>query len=219
MSEQLNIDQIERKVWTSFFADGLWDIYLGLLLMAMGVNHILSRSDMPQGQVMAVFIGLEIAAALVLWFGKRLITRPRMGSVRLGQKAKARRVKARVLLLFSVVVGLILFAVGMVAQRQGLSFGNPGVVMPLVWAANMLLVFGLGGYFLRFPRLYVVAIMYAIAVPLDLTLSELTGRDLGAWAFLVPAVVILCMGGVVFWRFLRNYPVLAVGAEVNGNSS
>lgn len=219
MSEQLNIEQIERKVWMSFFADGLWDIYLGLLLLALGVNHFMSASDMPESQVLPIFIGLEVVAMLVLWFGKRLITRPRMGSVRLGQKAKVRRMKVRVLLLFSVVVGLILFVMAIVGYRQGADIRTIKFIMPAVWAANMLLVFGLAGYILHYSRLYVVAVMYALPVPLDFVLSELSGQDVGAWIFLVPAAIILGMGGLVFGRFLRDYPVLAAGKEANGNAS
>ena len=43
MTNHVDLKRLERKVWTSFFEDGLWDIYLGILLMAMsGVATILN---------------------------------------------------------------------------------------------------------------------------------------------------------------------------------
>ncbi|MCK4941573.1 hypothetical protein KAS45_05725, partial [candidate division WOR-3 bacterium] len=67
-------------------------------------------------------------------------------------------------------------------------------------------VFSLAAYFLRFHRLYLIGVMFAVGVPLDIVLREITQRDLSFVAFGIPALVILIMGAIVLARFLRKYP-------------
>ena len=41
MQPEINLKELERRAWRSVFQDGLWDIYLGLLLMAMAILTLL----------------------------------------------------------------------------------------------------------------------------------------------------------------------------------
>jgi hypothetical protein len=220
MTAEINLKEVERRAWRSFFQDGLWDIYLGLLLLAMGVSAWLSDQDISEVTHFAIYIPLLLLSMVVLWAGKRFITVPRMGRVKTGPKGKARKRKARVLLFFSVVVGLALFLVALAAYNHPAGWASLiEYLLPAVWALNMLIVFGLGAYFLEFNRLYLHGVLYALAVPVDFLVGELTGVRLGAIAFIVPALVILLVGGVVFFRFLRDYPLPkspAAGEALNG---
>jgi hypothetical protein len=220
MSQNLDLKAIERRAWKSFFQDGLWDIYLGLLLLAMGVSAWLSDQDIPETTLFTIYIPLLILAMVVLWAGKRFITVPRIGRAKVGPKGKARKRKARVLLFFSVVVGLALFLVALVAYNHPAGWASLLMyLMPIIWALNMLIVFGLGAYFLEFNRLYLHAVLYALPVPVDFLVRRLTGINLGYIAFTIPALVILLVGGVVFFRFLRDYPLPeapTAGEALNG---
>ena len=220
MSQNLDLKAIERRAWRSFFQDGLWDIYLGLLLLAMGASAWLSDQDISEVTHFAIYIPLLILSMGVLWAGKKLITIPRMGRVKIGSKGKARKRKARALLFFSVVVGLALFLVALAAYNHPAGWGSLiRYLLPTVWALNMLIVFGLGAYFLEFNRLYLHAMLYALAVPVDFLVRELTGINLGYIAFTIPALVILLVGGIVFARFLHDYPLPeppATGEALNG---
>jgi hypothetical protein len=220
MAAEINLKEVERRAWKSFFQDGLWDIYLGLLLLAMGVSAWLSDQDIPETTHFTIYIPLLILAMVALWAGKRFITVPRIGRVKIGPKGKARKRKARVLLFFSVVVGLALFLVALVAYNHPAGWASlVRYLLPAVWALNMLIVFGLGAYFLEFNRLYLHAVLYALPVPVDFLVRELTGVNLGYIAFTVPALIILLVGGVVLARFLRDYPLPeppAAGEALNG---
>jgi hypothetical protein len=208
MTAEINLKEVERRAWKSFFQDGMWDIYLGLLLLAMGVSAWLSDQDISEVTHFAIYIPLILLSMVVLWAGKRFITVPRMGRVKIGPKGKSRKRKARVLLFFSVVVGLALFLVALVAYKHPAGWASLiPYLLPAVWALNMLIVFGLGAYFLEFNRLYIHGVLYALAVPVDFLVREWTGINLGAIAFIVPALVILLVGGIVFLRFLRDYPL------------
>jgi MFS family permease len=205
VSQTISLREIEGKAWMSVFQDGLWDIYLGLLLLSMGMAAWLSDRGAPEGWYYGTYIALILLAMLVLRAGKRYVTVPRMGRFRPGPKGRARQRKAVILLALSVVVGAVVFALALALRGSRAGWLNPRILLGMGYTLNMLIVFSLGAYFLRFERLYLIGLMFALPVPLDIALSELAGIDLGCIAFVVPAAVILIVGAVVFVRFLREY--------------
>jgi hypothetical protein len=210
MSRDINLKELERKAWRSVFQDGLWDIYLGLLLMALAIYALLSKTKLPEAQQMVIYIGLMALSMLVLWAGKRFITLPRMGRVKFGPRGKTRRRKAAVLLAISVLVGALVSIVTSLGLKGNLSDGLPlHLVVPAAWALNMLVLFSLGAYFLDYDRLYLIGVLYALAVPILIWLDEFAGIKLGFIALAVPAGIILIVGLVVLVRFLRDYPLPA----------
>ena len=218
MSERISLKELERKAWRSFFQDGLWDIYLGLLLLGMGSGRLIRYTGLPEesGWSLLPNLAMSIVSMIFLWAGKRFITVPRMGRVKIGQKGKARKRKARMLVTASVLVGVVLFVIAMVARGNPPRRLNLTIVFPAVYVLNMLVIFSLGAYFLDFSRLYLIGVMYALPVPLDIALDEFVGIDIGFAAFAAPAAVILLTGAVLFIRFLRDYPVPTQGPSTGG---
>lgn len=206
MKQKIDLKQVERKVWKSFFEDGIWDIYLGMLLMAMAVGALLSDIGATNTTIIITYGCLVGAACVFLWLGKRFITIPRIGLVHFGPEAKVRKKKTSIIFAVSVLVGLIVFLMFVPTLKQSLFKTVPvDMIFPAIWVANMLIVFGLAAYFLRFHRLYLIGVMFAVCIPLDILLTELTNQDLTFVAFGLPALVILVVGGVVLARFLRKY--------------
>jgi len=208
MSTKINLKELELKAWTSYFQDGLWDIFLGLLLLAMAVWALLSDVGFSESLGMAIFIGLEVLAMLVLWAGKKIITVPRMGRVKFGPKRKAKLNWVRVVLLLSVLVGAGVFVAGLAIRGNLSERLNAAFFFPAAWIVNVIVVFSLGAYFLDFNRLYLIGVMYALPVPLDILFRKVADIDLSFIAFGVPAIVILIVGSVMLVRFLRDYPLL-----------
>ena len=208
MSTKINLKELERKAWTSYFQDGLWDIYLGLLLLAMAVWALLSDVGFSESWGMAIYIGLEVLAILVLLAGKKMITVPRMGRVKFGPRRKAKLNWVRVVLFISILVGAGVFVAGLAVRSDRPEWLNASFFLPAAWVVNAIVVFSLGAYFLDFSRLYLIGVMYALAVPLDIVFRKLADIDLSFIAFGVPAMVILITGLGVFIRFLHDYPLL-----------
>jgi hypothetical protein len=207
VSQNISLKELERKAWTSYFQDGLWDIYLGLLLLAMAIWALLSDVGFSESWGMTIFIGLEVLAMLVLWSGKKFITVPRMGRVRFGPKRKAKLNWVRVILLISVLAGAGVFVAALAMRGNRPEWLNGTFVFPAAWMVNAMVVFSLGAYFLDFKRLYLIGVMYALPVPLDIMFRKVADIDLSFIAFGIPAMVILIVGLVVFARFLREYPL------------
>lgn len=217
MSEKLNLRELERKAWRSFFDDGLWDIYLGLLLGSMGVSGLLDRSSLTEDWGMTIYIGLLALIMLAFWAAKRFITVPRIGRVKFGHQRKVRRFKTALVLFASVVFGLVVMLLTSATGRDG-STGFPGsALMPALWAINMLVVFGAMGYFLDFERLYFIGLMYAITIPLNEMLISFTGLRIGPYLFFACGALVVAMGIFFLIRFLRNYPIHQEGAHDNSH--
>ena len=208
MSEQkIDLKKLERKVWTSFYEDGIWDIYLGLLLSAIAVGAFCADTGLSENYSIFGHVGIIVFAILFLWFGKRFITVPRIGTVVFGPRGRARLTKAQILLAISCVSGLVAFL--LIASTIGNAMARPVMdyVVPLFWTVNMLVLFSLAAYFLNYRRLYMIGFLYAIAVPADKIMRQLLHIDLSVVAFGVPALIILIMGVVVLVRFIRKYSI------------
>jgi hypothetical protein len=208
MSQNISLKELERKAWTSTFQDGLWDIFLGLLLLAMAVWALLSDVGFSESLGMAIYIGLEVLAILVLLAGKKMITVPRMGRVKFGPRRKAKLNWVRVVLFISVLVGAGVFVAGLAVRSDRPEWLNASFFLPAAWVVNAIVVFSLGAYFLDFSRLYLIGVLYALPVPLDILFRKFTDIDLSFLAFGAPAMVILIVGLVMLVRFLRDYPLL-----------
>lgn len=205
MKDQIDLKALEKKAWKSFFDDGLWDIYLGLILALMGISSLLSHNTpLSQDQATLIYIGLMLTVMIAFWFSKRFIVAPRIGRVKF--KAKKRR-KISIVLFISVVVGLIAwwFTAGMtnVSPEQSANFKE---LFPLIFALNVLIVFGAIAYFTSFDRLYYIGVLFALPVPVDQWLFDSYGINLDHIAFLVPAAIIISVGVWYFIHFLNNYP-------------
>jgi uncharacterized membrane protein len=210
-----NLTDIEKKAYRSTFQDGIWDIFLGLILLILAVLALLSNRGMPEGQQMTVLIVLQAVALAVFIGGKKCITVPRMGFVKFGPQRKAKIKKSRIVLLASVVAGMVVFLVALLAMRS--SSAGPSRLMnfmPLAWVVNAIIVFSLLAYYLDCPRLYAYGVLFALPVPFDMAIKKFAGVNLSPVTFAVPATFMLAIGAVLLVRFLRKYPRSAEEADV-----
>ena len=207
MTQEINLKELEKKAFRSYHEDGVWDIFLGLIMMAIAVNASLTKIGVPELQTMIVLIGLEMVAIIFLIAGKKHITVPRIGHVKFGAMRRAKLTKMRIVLALSVIFGLVALVAGVAMHGDSSEFVRPGVLFPLGWMVNALIVFGLMAYFMDFPRLYIIGMLYAVTVPIAGALREFVKIDVGYIVFGIAAAIILVMGLVILSRFLRNHPL------------
>jgi hypothetical protein len=209
MSNQFDLKSIERRAFRSTFEDGLWDMYLGLVMAAMAVfMYRPARGYSPLNIILAVL--LTILAYNLYRAGKRHITLPRMGQVRFGPIRKRRKA-----VLAIVLGGLILLQVGVLLLTV---FGwlNPDVskeinttliqndLMDMVVASIGALFVGTGlslvAFFNDVPRGYYNAFVVSLAAFLMIWLNQPVYS-------LILASLVAIPGLVLFVRFLRKYPL------------
>ena len=72
MVDDVNLKEVEKKIFASYFNDGLWDIYGGLLLLGFGLG-------ITTGQTI-VLIGF-ILLAMIPPFVRKPLVMSRLGNV------------------------------------------------------------------------------------------------------------------------------------------
>jgi hypothetical protein len=206
MSPDINLKEIERKAFRSTFQDGLLDMYLGFLLLTMGMGPVLPSLDASIMWTLGILLMLNVLAWLAFWAGKKFITTPRMGLVKFGPQRKAKLKKTRAVLFLSALLGMITFVL---RAMWNVEWAARIPIPAYVWAAQAVVVFGLGAYFLDVSRFYAYGMLYAMPLPVGIVLLQNTGLPgLMFLPFGVSGVVMVLIGAVLFIRFLRDYPLL-----------
>lgn len=203
MTNKLDLKQLERRAWTSFFEDGLLDIFMGLVLLGAGIPAMLPEiftSELSQNAAAAV---LMVLGFLPYWAGKRFITVPRAGRAQFSKARRSRQTRVAMIYAISVVVGVVVFLMIML----GLSSSPPAWVqrlgvdgfLALGIGGWMFLILGLSSYFMGYTRGYVIAALYALAFGGTVLVHDPV-------MFVLAGLLAVLMGLVVFVRFLRRHP-------------
>ena len=189
MSEMINLQDVERRAWTLYFQDGLWDIFFGLLFLGTGLRNLTDN---------LWFYLLVLAGVLAIILGKRWITLPRLGQINYSPQRKARQNVVRYVVLAVMIFTAVVYFMGITGAETS--------EIPIGWVFVVLVpgVFLLMAYMLDFKRLY----GYAVLVAGFMVITELYGDPAAAWAQIVAGLVPLTVGIVLLVRFLRCYPVV-----------
>ncbi len=202
MTQQVDLGEAERKVYTSRYEDGLFDVCLGVVLIATSLPDLLPP-PLQQGPPRYAVYGLLCAAAFAAaWAGRRYVSAPRLGTVRLGPAGRVRQNRTRLALIGSLVFSVVLVAVTVAAPMANAGaplFASSAQVAALV-AAWMLVLFSLMAYIQGFARGYLIGALYALGLGLTEWLRD-------PWPAILCGVAVLLMGVGIFIRFMRNNPL------------
>jgi len=183
-----SLKEIERKAWTPYFEDGLWDIFLGAMLLISGIRSLTDN---------VWYTLLFLSLVLVLPLGKKLITIPCLGHVKFGPVRKLKQAKVIAVLVVSVIATFAL----LMLPNSGLALPPKMLISPMM-AAWIAVVFGMIAYYLDFWRLFAYGLLFAISE----VLSGLFGGYIGAMAQAISGIAVLLIGLFVLVRFLHKYP-------------
>jgi len=200
MSEMIDLRDVERRAWTLYYQDGLWDIFFGLLFLGGGLRALTDN---------LWFYLLVAAGILVFILGKRWITLPRLGQIQFSAQRKARTAVVRIVALGAMIVTAVIFI--LIVTGSDLSG------LPLNWLFVIMVpsVFLLMATMMDFTRLY----GYAVLVAVFTVLGEFVGNPAAAWAQIIAGLVPLAVGIVLLARFLRRYPVVDEAALAEGGDN
>jgi hypothetical protein len=208
------MDRLERDAFRKFHEDGLFDIYLGVLLAAMPTASLLSTVLASEALTLLVYGAAIMAIVGVYALLRRRVVRPRLGSFVPAAQRKRKIRLVRLVLAASVVLGLLLwwaFAAAAGGEDTLRAF------MPAIWFANAMLVFGAMAYFLDVPRFYIYGVLFGLPLALEAVLGTYFSVDLPLVVlFGVPALLMIAVGSVKLVHFLRDYPVRASEVDCGG---
>jgi len=191
MTLETDPKKIRRKVYMTLFEDGLWDVVLGLFLLAWGFAILFDLGWLP-GVGFVVFFYLALGL-------KQKITYPRIGYARPaeGRKQRSRAVIAGGVALLLGVMVFLLVVTGRMPQFLRDYF-------ELLFGTMLAIAVGLVGYWWGIIRWY----CYAGLVFVFAAFNHWLGLSFEL-SFVIPGGVILFYGVIVFVRFLRKYPTVS----------
>lgn len=202
MAEKINLKEIERRAYTSYYQDGLIDVFAGFFILSFGLWLIL---DMAWMGWMSFIVGTSLYAA-----AKRVFTIPRIGFVKFApHRVKALQTIALIVFSLSALLGVVAFM-----QTEG-----GGTPLWLLFAIeNYMLVIGVSvaasfcvvGYTFRIKRMYAYALLTLIMF--------VTGHFLYFplyYYMTLLGTLILLFGLTLLIRFVRRYPLS--GADTTGD--
>jgi len=197
MNQKINLKKLEKKAWTKYFEDGLWDIFFGIMLLTTVIRTITDN---------VWFTFLIFSGVLIMIAGKRYMTVPRIGLVKFGPEREMKRIKLIGIIGIAVIITFILFLAGN-------SINNPPKMMfSFIIAALVVVIFGFLAYYLEYFRLALYGILFAIGE----ILWSLFGESVGLMAMLAFGSTILIIGIITLVLFMRENPLPSEGA-MNGS--
>jgi hypothetical protein len=219
MHGDTDLKTLEKRAFKKFNEDGLFDIFLGVLLFLMPAAGQMDGL-FPENEAVALGALLLFYAALVLAFtlGRKRLVAPRLGSFTPSKPRRKRIHAVRAALSGSVLLGVAMwvFASSLSGgQADGrIDFLN---LLPLIWLLNATIVFGAMAFFLDVPRFYLYGPLFGVAVMLDIYSRTMFEYELSVFvAFGAPAAIIVAIGTYKLVRFLKDYPVRGNEVALDG---
>jgi hypothetical protein len=209
MTNQLNLKELERKAFRSTYQDGLWDMYMGLIVVWMALFIFRPEGGYQGWNIVWMVLAFTFSYVL-FWAGKRYITLPRMGQVTFGplRKKKAATLAFVLGALVAVQAVVVLLSVAgwknpEFGAKLSAFLGGESMERVLVAAIGSLFVgpsMIVIAYFNDFMRGYYIAVLMAAAVFLMILLNQ------PIYPVVIGAFIIV-PGIVLFVRFLGKYPL------------
>jgi len=196
MSDNKTLKDLDRKIFKSYFKDGLLDMFLAAFVLMFAAGPFLSG---PLGDFWGTVIFLPFFGMvyLVLRYIRRRVVTPRIGSVKWGEMRK-KKLRTGTTIMF--VINVIFLFLGVV------SFFRPiasGYTVSIWFSVIMLILFTASGYMLDFSFLYVYGILIALAIPVGEWLYQTAGFSHHGYP-----VVFGTLSGIMFARGLFKFITL-----------
>ena len=202
MSQNINLKEADRKIFSTSFDDGLLDIFLASFVLMFAVAPFLSRY-LGDFWSSAIFLPFWGALYLILRWLRVHVVNPRIGTVKYGP---IRRKKITAFIIVMLVLNILFLVLGLVAftipSESGWRF-----ILP--FGAMVMILFSLGGYYLDLKRLYVYGLMLALAAPAGEWLYQTYKVPHHGYpvSYGLSAMIILLVGLVKFTTLVRNNPL------------
>jgi hypothetical protein len=206
MDVNYDLEKLEKKTASLIFQDGIFDMSLGLVLIAFGIATLLYPILGDPWDSLFGFL-LYLVIAIPLFMVQIFVTRPRLGEVKLSTKRKKKNmtimVFGLVVLLSNIVVFILIFV-------DVIQFSGHAYFMAAIFGLIPLILFTLMAYFMDFKRLYLVGSLFSLGFFLKeiFTINNLI--LLGNIIFIGLGAVIVTIGIVYLIRFLKKYPKVTV---------
>lgn len=209
MSKSTSFRAVEqRTIQLMGFEDGLWDLLLGMIFLALSC-YPLTRALL--GPVWNLGLFLAVLAVLVVGqlLLRRIVSEPRLGRARTRRSPKLRLLLVFTVVMFVLTLGLVLWTLlnpsGRAGEATPVAAGERGYLVELIVIIVMGGIFSGLGYITGVSRLYIYGWLLGLA-----NLASIYMEHEAGWTFMLPSAIaagiILLIGTLRFLRFINKYP-------------
>ena len=198
MVPDVNLKQIQRRVYMSYFQDGLWDILLGYFILSWGLMVLLD--------MVALGGGLFVSGYFLVWGLKRRFTYPRVGQAKISEERRQN--------IKMVILGVVVLLAGLAVLPIFFQGDPPDWLREYImflFGCMLALVVSIIAYWWKISRWYAYAALMVIGV----AFHQWLGASLPL-SFIVPGAIVMVFGLVILGRFLLSNPIPPKG-EVNND--
>jgi len=197
MTPEIDLKLVQRKVYLSFFQDGLWDVLLGSFVLAWGLGILTDTAALTGVWFITAYFSIVAV--------KKRVTYPRIGHMKIPLE---RRTNIR-LLIAGIVAALAGVGAFLVVRSE---IARPlWDYFPLMLGAIIGTVVFLIAYWWQINRWYA----YGATIIVGVSLHQWQNVAF-SWSFIIPGIVILSAGIAMFIRFLHQYPKPIEEGRVGG---
>jgi len=209
MTQTISLKQTEQKAFNTVFEHGLWDIFIGCLIVQFAVAPLLSKR-IGDFWSSAVFIPFWALAFVVVLLVRKHIIRPRIGVVTFRPHRKKKLTR---LLSIMLVVNLLAMLLGLfLAWKAPVS---SGWLHTLLLGMIVLVLSSIAAYYLRIPRFFIYGVLFLLSLTIGewlYTQYRIANHGFPITCGITAGIVILT-GLVYLLRFLRKYPLQDAPSE------
>ena len=194
MKENIDLEELEKRAYTSIFQDGLLDIYIGLIVIGWITN---SLGD---------FFDTLVVMSILIILSKSFISAPRMGRAKFGPTRKLNVKRLIIFVVINTSILVILLVLPYIGLFQGVSVEGYFFALTIstlfIWLPLSIIAF-----FIKFNRLYIYAIIGGVAFFISEILRDYIPDFLSSCiVFGVSGGIIFSIGLRIFLKFLKKYP-------------
>jgi hypothetical protein len=203
MNKEINLKDIEKKVFTAPYQDGLLDILLGIIFSQFSIAPLLTNIGFSDFEASVVFVPVYIIALVLFLIVKKYVTKPRTGIIKPGPARKSKLIKVNIILFIILFAG---FIIGLLYPRFSSAIN---MVFPMSFSMMILIVFSVSAYYLNLNRLYYYGMGIAVApfVGEILWQNSLVSHHGYPLVFGIISSFLIVIGIIYFIRFMRENPL------------
>lgn len=206
MQTSINLEGIERKIYSKTHKDGLIDIFLGIVFLQFSIAPLLTDIGFSDLMSSAIFIPVWFIAYLAFFLIKKYVIKPRIGIIKPGHTRKTKLQKANVVLLIILFAGLL---IGFFYNEYTTSIN---FLFPISFSVIILLVSFVSAYYFDINRFYYYGILIAAAPLIGeiLWANRLVSHHGFPLLFGMISLGLIVTGLTLFIRFIKSHPVVEI---------
>jgi hypothetical protein len=187
MTRNEDLNRMEGRLFATYFQDGLWDIMIGILMLAIAIRSFIDHWSIS-------LIGIAgVIFAIVM---RKFVTMKRLGYAKFGTRRRKKRKLILMVILAANFITLLILIIGFIGVEPS------AFIAALVIGGMVMITFSTVAYLLNYWRFLLWGILFSIGI----IMTEFTGMESGKYFFLAIGIAIVSVGLIYFMTFLKKYP-------------